>query len=434
MEEEIVIQTDNLCKIYKLYANHTDRLKEAVNILRRGRKYHKDFYALRDVGLQVKKGEMLGIIGKNGSGKSTLLKIISGVLASSSGAVEVKGKIAALLELGVGFNPDMTGRENIYLSGTLLGYSKDEIDYKLGGIIAFADIGEFIYQPVKTYSSGMLVRLGFALAINVDPDILIIDESLAVGDIRFQQKCFRKIKDFRERDKTILFVSHDIGAVNNFCSKAVWLKEGELFRSGKPEEVTKEYVSYMAYDSVATSGLDKEDGERAGILDIAGAKIPQRDVSNCSSFGDRGAEIKRVAFYERVTKNELNVVKGGEDVVFSLYIEAYKEIYLPIYGFILKDEYGNKIIGINSYIYAVKTPPLRKSSSVIVYFYFKFPLLKNGFYTLSPAIAEGTQENHIQHHWVHDGYVLQVSNNDIRHRIGCYFVIDKADIEISLLK
>src|SRR5271169_4397552 len=237
----ITIRVEELTKIYKLYAKPVDRLKETISPFRR--RYHREFFALKDISFNVHMGQTLGIIGKNGSGKSTLLKILTGVLTPSSGRVISTGRISALLELGTGFNPEATGIENIYFSGTIMGYTNDEIGRKVPDILNFADLGEFIYQPVKIYSSGMFVRLAFAVAINVDPDILIIDEALSVGDIRFQQKCFRKIREFQKNNKTIILVTHDVGAVKSFCNSALWLVEGALYLMGEPDDVCKKYIS-----------------------------------------------------------------------------------------------------------------------------------------------------------------------------------------------
>jgi ABC-type polysaccharide/polyol phosphate transport system ATPase subunit len=238
---ENVIQTKNLTKIYKLYERPIDRLKETFHPFRK--KFHKDFYALNDISFEVKKSETIGIIGKNGSGKSTLLKIITGVLNPTSGEVIVKGRISSLLELGAGFNPELSGYENIFFYGTINGILKEEMELNLEKILEFADIGDFLYQPVKTYSSGMYVRLAFAVAIQIDPDILIVDEALAVGDIFFQQKCFKRMDELRERGTTILFVSHDMGSVLSLCSKVLFLKEGVTIFLGNPNEAVNRYYN-----------------------------------------------------------------------------------------------------------------------------------------------------------------------------------------------
>lgn len=246
--EEIAISIKNLTKIYRLYKNPKDRLKESLSFTRK--KYHKEFYALNNISFEIKKGDTVGIIGKNGSGKSTLLKIITGVLTPTTGNVFVSGKIAALLELGAGFNLEYTGLENIYLQGTIMGFSKNEMDKKLKDILDFAEIGDYIYQPVKTYSSGMFARLAFAVAINVDPEILIVDEALAVGDVRFQAKCFKKFEELKKQGVTIIFVTHDIFSVRNLCSSAIWINEGQLIVDGDTAIVTAKYLEFMNSDQI----------------------------------------------------------------------------------------------------------------------------------------------------------------------------------------
>ena len=241
--EDYIIKVDQVSKKYKLYNAPIDRMKEALSI--RHKSYHREFFALEDISFTVKKGEILGIVGVNGSGKSTLLKIITDVLTPSSGKVEVKGKISALLELGAGFNPEYTGIENIYLNGTLMGYTKEEMKTKIPEIIKFAEIGDFIYQPVKSYSSGMFARLAFAVAINVDPDILIVDEALSVGDLNFQIKCMKKFDEFRNVGKTILFVSHDVNAIKRYCTRTIWIKHGHLVANGDTDDVTDRYLDFL---------------------------------------------------------------------------------------------------------------------------------------------------------------------------------------------
>ena len=239
-----IVEIKNLSKKYALYEKQSDRLKEVLSPFRKS--YHKDFYALKDISLNVEKGEALGIIGVNGSGKSTLLKIITGVLSQTSGTVEVHGKVSALLELGAGFNPEYTGLENIYLNGTMMGYSKKEIDERLNDILEFADIGEFINQPVKQYSSGMFVRLAFALSINVHPDILIVDEALSVGDIFFQAKCFKKISDMKNEGTTIIMVTHDMGSILKYCDRALLLNKGDMVMIGNPHDTVDAYKRILA--------------------------------------------------------------------------------------------------------------------------------------------------------------------------------------------
>lgn len=236
---EIAIAVNHLNKIYRLYDKPVDRLKESLGLSRK--KKYKEHYALRDVSFTVEKGETVGIIGTNGSGKSTILKIITGVLNPTGGEVQVNGRISALLELGAGFNMEYSGIENIYLNGTMIGFSREEIDAKLDEILKFADIGDFVYQPVKTYSSGMFVRLAFAVAINIEPEILIVDEALSVGDVFFQAKCYRKFEEFKKQGKTILIVSHDLGSISKYCDRVVLLNQGVKMAEGNPKEMVDLY-------------------------------------------------------------------------------------------------------------------------------------------------------------------------------------------------
>ena len=243
------ISINNISKVYNMYNSPADRLKEALSI--RNRSYHTEFYALKNISFDVGEGEIIGIMGRNGAGKSTLLKIITGVLQPTYGSVQVSGRISSLLELGAGFNPEYTGMENIYFYGTIMGLSRAEITEKLDNILSFADIGDYISQPVKTYSSGMFARLAFSCAINVDPDILIVDEILSVGDIRFQAKCFKKFKEFKQRGVTILYVGHDISLMRSFCDRCIWMNQGEIVSMGDPTYISAKYVEYMYLDDVS---------------------------------------------------------------------------------------------------------------------------------------------------------------------------------------
>lgn len=313
---DIAIKIDGISKVYKLYNKPSDRVKEALNPFRK--KYHHDFYALRGVSFEVKRGETIGIIGKNGSGKSTLLKVLTGVLTPSSGTARVHGKVSSLLELGVGFNPELTGLENVYFNGAVLGFSKEEIDRKLNEILEFADIGEFIGQPVKTYSSGMQVRLAFAVAVSVDPDVLIVDEALAVGDMSFQKKCMEKIVSFREAGKTIIFCSHDIHAVSALCDRAIWLKDGSVADIGKSDVVISSYVSWMMNaEAVVNKSVDNV------------SKNPNYFVRNSEEV-----EITAVDLYD-IDGKVKEVFLTGEDLVFEVSYNAFKGIKDPNYSVII---------------------------------------------------------------------------------------------------
>lgn len=407
------IEVKDLTKVFRLYGGPAERLLEAVHPLRR--RYHREFAALDGITFTIPKGETVAFIGKNGSGKSTLLKTITGILTPTRGTVAVQGKISALLELGTGFNPELTGLENIFFTGAIMGVPRAAMEKRLDEILAFADIGEFVHQPVKRFSSGMFVRLAFAVAVHVDPEILIIDEALSVGDMRFQQKCYRRIRDFKEKGVTILFVSHDMGAVINFCDRCLWLRDGKIERDGVPVDVVRAYSAYMNYDAT-------EAPPAAEVRALPAVGDEWQDVSGCASFGDRGAEITRVAFTRAGRRCE--VLQGEEDVEFAMEVVFHQDIPDPLYGLLIKDGYGNQIIGINSFVYEFKCAPRKKGDKVVFKFGFKVPRLRNGEYTLSAAIAEGTQDTHVEHHWVHDALVVQVANKALKNSLGCYVVVD----------
>lgn len=315
--DNIAIKVENLTKTYKLYDNPVSRLKEALHPFRK--KYHRDFYALKDVNFEVKKGETVGIIGKNGSGKSTLLKIIAGVLTQTSGNVIVNGRVSSLLELGTGFNPELTGMENIYFSGTIMGYSKAEIDEKVNDILAFADIGEFINQPVKIYSSGMFVRLAFAVAVNINPDILIIDEALAVGDMGFQKKCMEKIITFEKSGKTILFCSHDMHVIGELSDYVIWMNNGKIMERGEPASVISSYVSSLTEFSAKPTNPHE---------------LNQSSNPNYFVRNSEHVEILSVELFDQSGKTR-NVFVTDENLVFKITYNALTEIEDPNYSAII---------------------------------------------------------------------------------------------------
>lgn len=287
-----VIKVKQLDKVYRLYDKPIDRLKEALAIGRK-KQYHKEYYALQDINFEIEQGETIGIIGTNGSGKSTLLKIITGVLSPTAGTVEVKGKVSALLELGAGFNPEYTGIENIYLNGTMLGYSKEEVDAKIDEILAFADIGDFVYQPVKTYSSGMFVRLAFAVAINVDPEILIVDEALSVGDAAFSLKCMDKMRDFMNQGKTVIFVTHDVQTIKSFCSRAIWIERGKMMAQGDASKIVNRYTEFLFNSKYQTTQRAQSVRLSSGsaLSDHKGPSISKLDPNYYKRWGDKQIEI-----------------------------------------------------------------------------------------------------------------------------------------------
>lgn len=431
---EIAVHIEDISKIYKLYASPSDRLKETFHFFRKI--YHHDFYALKNISFDIEKGKTIGLIGQNGAGKSTLLKILTGVLTPSSGQYTVNGKVSSLLELGSGFNPELTGIENVYFNGALFGFSNREIDEKFDDILAFADIGEFINQKVKTYSSGMFVRLAFAVAVQVDPDILIVDEALSVGDMRFQQKCFRRLKAFKDSGKTVLFVTHDHGTVTNFCDYVYWIKDGVLFDHGVPAKVVKKYISYMSYgmdtndnvDAVEPTGIPQK--TKSGVGDAK--EIEWEDISSCSSFGEGGVKISDIAMYYRDCKEKIHVIKGGESVTFFMKLHVKQTIENPGIGIgiSVNDHLGNTVFAIPSFAYDVKFPKLLAGNSLCCKILFDFPEVRNGKYSVAAAVAEGTLANHFQHHWLHDIYFVEVVNTDLKYSLGT-IVIKKSEFDIS---
>ena len=364
MAEDIAISVNDVSKMYKLYDNPMDRLKESLGLSRK--KKYKEHYALNHVSFQVHKGETVGIIGTNGSGKSTILKIITGVLSPTAGEIAVNGRISALLELGAGFNGEYSGLENVYLNGSMIGFSREEIDAKLQSILDFADIGDFIYQPVKTYSSGMFVRLAFAVAINIDPEILIVDEALSVGDVFFQAKCYRKFEEFKEMGKTILFVSHDLSSIGKYCDRVVLLNKGEKLAEGGAKEMVNLYrrVLVNQYDDAdleegaenAEAGQDGQltdgtAGENVSKKEHAGGGRAMKDSLNLNpkvlEYGSKLGEIEDFAIRDD-TGMITNVIEKGKEFSVQMKVRFQADVNDPIFAFTLKDLKGTEITGTNT--------------------------------------------------------------------------------------
>ena len=364
MAEDIAISVNDVSKMYKLYDNPMDRLKESLGLSRK--KKYKEHYALNHVSFQVHRGETVGIIGTNGSGKSTILKIITGVLSPTAGEVAVNGRISALLELGAGFNGEYSGLENVYLNGSMIGFSREEIDAKLQSILDFADIGDFVYQPVKTYSSGMFVRLAFAVAINIDPEILIVDEALSVGDVFFQAKCYRKFEEFKEMGKTILFVSHDLSSIGKYCDRVVLLNKGEKLAEGGAKEMVNLYrrVLVNQYDDAdleegaenAEAGQDGQltdgtAGENVSKKEHAGGGRAMKDSLNLNpqvlEYGSKLGEIVDFAIRDD-TGMITNVIEKGKEFSVQMKVNFQADVSDPIFAFTLKDLKGTEITGTNT--------------------------------------------------------------------------------------
>ena len=390
--EGFAIKVENISKMYKLYDKPIDRLKEALRLAKEIR--YRPHYALNNVSFEIKKGETVGIIGANGAGKSTILKIITGVLSQTSGNLGIDGRISALLELGAGFNMEYTGIENVYLNGTMIGFSREEIEAKIDSILAFADIGEFVYQPVKTYSSGMFVRLAFAVAINIEPEILIVDEALSVGDVFFQAKCYRKFEEFKKEGRTILFVSHDLGSISKYCDRVILLNKGEKLGEGSPKDMINLYKKVLvnqldeadlteekaqpeatiskAENEAPVASLEKkgkidlqkdrneykknEDRRNKIRMEIQDESIYNRESNakselsinpNHSDYGTKEVEIVDFAVYDS-TGNVSGSLLKGESFIIALKLKVHKAVYDPIVAFTITNLRGEEISGTNT--------------------------------------------------------------------------------------
>lgn len=388
---EIAIKVSGLTKNYKLYNKPSDRLKESLSPLKK--KYHRDFHAVRDITFEVLKGETVGIIGKNGSGKSTLLKMITGVLTPTSGDLITKGKIFSLLELGAGFNPEYTGIQNVYLSGTIMGYGEKEMETKLKDIVDFADIGDFMNQPVKSYSSGMYARLAFSVAINVNPDILIIDEALSVGDMFFQNKCFKKLEELQQCGITILFVSHDISSIKKLCNRVLWLSNGSQIAYGDKDEVCIKYYNEQFnllkdYNNTLHSDL------AYATLNYKSNNIDIPKLNYKYETGGSG-EAEIVSFFIKdengFQTSVLEADKRYEIFVYGKFLKKFRNV---LFGITMETEKGTVVYSTNNYINEKVIQEVTEETIYECIFTLKLPKLQRGKYLVSPAIASGTQDHH----------------------------------------
>ncbi len=430
---DIAIRVTNLSKCYHIYDTPHDRLKQfiAPRVQRlawqKPKQYFREFWAVKDISFEIKKGETVGIIGRNGSGKSTLLQMICGTLNPSSGRVETNGRIAALLELGSGFNPEFTGRENVYMNASVLGLSNKEIDERFDDIVAFADIGDFIEQSVKTYSSGMMVRLAFAVIAHVDADILVIDEALAVGDAFFTQKCMRFLRTFMKTG-TVLFVSHDTASIKSLCNYAVWIEKGQVLQEGEPKEVCELYLEafYEAQQGKSSSTKLKEFKKTDDTRPLKDQRLEFINTSNlrndlqifkfdpdAASFGKGGAQIHDVQLLDE-NEHPLAWIVGGEKVTLRVFVHAYQDLDSPIIGFYVKDRLGQNLFGDNTFLtYREQFVHCQKEGELQADFVFYMPLLPAGEYSINVAIANGTQEKHEQHHWIHDAVLFKSESSSV---------------------
>ena len=404
MSEDWAIKIDHLSKVYKIFDKPSDRVREALNPF--GKRYSKDFYALNDVSLTIKKGETVGIIGKNGAGKSTLLKVITGVLTPTSGSIQVNGRIASLLELGAGFNPEMTGIENIYMNGTIMGYSKDEMDARLQNIIDFADIGDFINQPVKMYSSGMFARLAFAVNAFVEPDILIVDEALSVGDAGFQAKCYRKFAELRKKGVTVLLVSHDITSILQFCDAGILLSDGKLLYEGNTRTAVDTYKKIL-------SGITCNNDANLHNIGIKKRGQAKRDWKSyykindsMLEYGDKDIEIVDYKISDE-DENIISSINNRNNITITLSIRAKKDIYEPIVAFSIKDIKGNELIGVNTLLENVKVGWIKAGIDYEISFEQKIPLQPNR-YTVSFGVTKYLNNGLHVYHRLYDALLIDI--------------------------
>lgn len=411
MEQDIIISIKNLSKAYKLYNSPKDRLKEALFPFLKPR--DTDYYALNNVSLNIKKGETIGIIGKNGSGKSTLLKIITGVLTPTSGEVKVNGKIAALLELGAGFNPEMTGIENVYMNGIIMGYTEEEMDKRIDKIIEFADIGEYVYQPIKMYSSGMFARLAFAVAINVEPDILIVDEALSVGDMAFQLKCYKKFNDFKVNGKTILFVSHDLNSIMKFCDRAVLMSNGSIISTGNTKNVIDDFKKVI-------SKIDEDDIHIVDNKDELSNTNWKENVyvnPNYSEYGNKKISIIDYGIFNN-NDEQINIINNEELVKIRMKIQINNKVNNPIFAFTIRDFHGSDICGTNTLYEDIDTSSYLEDFGILEIEFKQRLALKPGKYTISFGTTAFTDEKLEVFHRLYDVCIIEV--NSFKNFVGIY--------------
>ena len=439
MDKNIAISVMDVSKIYRLYDKPIDRLKEALSLTHK--KYHKEFFALDKLSFNVEKGSTVGIIGTNGSGKSTILKIITGVLNPSTGSVKVDGNISALLELGAGFNSDYTGIENIYMNGTMMGFSREEMEKKLPEILEFADIGDFVYQPVKTYSSGMFVRLAFALAINVEPEILIVDEALSVGDVFFQSKCYAKMEEIRKKGTTILMVTHDMGSIIKYCDKVVLLNKGKFLAEGSARDMVDLYKKILAGQFDETS-MELSDFNSGVVEDLANIKRSKEDTfmkttnelmkakmtinPSLTEYGDGRAGIVDFGIVD--AKGSIsNLLMKGEYFYIKEKIRFNSKIKSPIFTYTIKDKKGTELSGTNTMLEAAKVEEVDEGDIYEVSFKQKMTL-QGGEYLLSMSCT-GFEEGDLQvYHRLYDVASITVISN--KNTVGIFDM--ESEVEIKL--
>ncbi len=403
------IQFDAVSKSYSIYDSPSARLKELLTFNRLN--FHKDFWALHDVSFEVQRGETFCIIGENGSGKSTLLQLVAGILHPTHGNVAVNGRVSALLELGAGFNPEFTGRDNVYLNGSILGLSTREIDRRYGEIEAFAEIGDFIGRPVKTYSSGMIVRLAFAVAINVDPEVLLVDEALAVGDLYFRQRCMRKVHELRARGVTILFVSHAIGDVKAIGDRVLWLDHGRTMELGETDRVVAKYLAAMVEkDSTYLLLKSRPEAERPHTRQSA-PEVVEHIPNIDHRYGDGRAEILGIAVLDEQGA-PAHLLEPQSRIIVRISVRAKDDVPLPIVGFMMRNHLGIDFSGTNTAREGFELAPMSAGDICTVDFHCDLPELYPASFSFSPAIADGTLMGYKMCDWIDNAVALQMGHSE----------------------
>jgi lipopolysaccharide transport system ATP-binding protein len=438
-DSDVAVRAQDLSKSYLLWSNPRDRLRQPMRdrmsrwFGAKPKQYYQQFWALKNVGFEVNRGETMGVIGRNGCGKSTLLQMLAGTLTPTTGTCSVQGRVSALLELGSGFNPEFTGRENVYLSSSILGLDKAETEERYPRIVEFADIGEYIDQPTKLYSSGMFMRLAFAVAINVDPDVLIVDEALAVGDAFFVQKCMRFMQRFR-REHCLMFVSHDTTAVTGLCDRAILLDHGEIKAMGTAKEVCRLYLeerfgAVQSIDAVRSSTdfggplgsrgeLDDDPVDQR--LKYINASPLRNDIqvfrfdADSQQFGAAGARVTSVNLRDPETGAPLAWIVGGERVTLEVEVLAERPLKRAIVGFMVNDRLGQVVFSDNTYLtYAATGFAVEPGEVFVARFDFRMPLLPAGDYAIAASVAEGTQLDHVQLHWLHEALLFRSESSSV---------------------
>jgi len=405
MDKDIAIEVKNLTKIYKLYDKPMDRLKDSLGLAKKGT--FKEHKALNNVSLSVKKGETVGIIGTNGSGKSTILKIITGVLSPTEGEVNVDGHISALLELGAGFNMEYNGIDNIYLNGMMIGFSEEEIEKRMDAILEFADIGDYVYQPVKTYSSGMFVRLAFAVAINIDPEILIVDEALSVGDVFFQSKCYHKFEEFKAMGKTILFVSHDLSSIAKYCDRVVVLNKGDKLAEGAPKEMID------LYKQVLVGQFAHEKDEKLSELPGMNTNGENADLLE---YGSKDAVIEE--FFVTDSKDlKTNALIKGSEFTIHMKVRFNNAVKKPIFAFAIKDVRGTEITGTNTMFEKAFLEDVDAGKTLMITFKQKADL-QGGEYLISFGVTGYDEDTFVVYHRLYDALNISVISD--KNTVGFY--------------